>query len=92
MDGWIEEEAGYMLHCADDDTDSPRPITHHVFFKQTNKQTTEQKAATTEEMKGLLQSLDAQYQRDRLAIEGAYLAQRRELEEALAAQEQQQSR
>jgi len=44
----------------------------------------EQKAATVEEVQVLLQSLEAQYQRDRLSLEGAYMAQRRELEEALA--------
>ncbi len=48
----------------------------------------EQKAATVEEVQGLLQSLEAQYQRDRLSLEGAYMAQRRELEEALAQAQQ----
>lgn len=40
-----------------------------------------------EEVQGLLQSLEAQYQRDRIALEGAYVTQRRDLEEALAAQQ-----
>ena len=40
-----------------------------------------------EEIQGLLQSLEAQYQRDRVALEGAYVTQRRELEEALAVQQ-----
>ena len=43
-----------------------------------------------EEVQGLLQALGAQYQRDRLALEGAYLAERRELEEALHVVQQQQ--
>lgn len=47
-----------------------------------------QKAATVEEIRGLLQALEGQYQRDRLALEAAYLAERRELEDALAYQQQ----
>jgi hypothetical protein len=48
----------------------------------------EQKAAAVEEIQGLLHSLEAQYQQDRITLEGAYLTQRRELEKALAATQQ----